>query len=322
MAEPLYRLSGKRVFVAGHRGMVGSAIVRRLQREGCAILTASRAELDLTRQSEVEEWMGRTRPDAVVVAAAKVGGILANSAAPADFLYDNVVLETNIISSAQRVGVGRLLFLGSSCIYPRDALQPIVEDALLTGPLEPTNEAYAIAKIAGIKLCAAYRRQYGCDFISAMPTSLYGPGDNFDLASSHVVPALIRKVHEAKASGAPEVCIWGSGSALREFLHVDDCAEACVHLLKHYSGDMHVNIGSGEEIAIRDLAQLICRLAGYSGGLRYDTEKPDGVARKLLDSGRLRALGWSPSISLSDGLGATYAAYVAGLSMRREDAAA
>ena len=310
MPETRYDLAGKRVYVAGHRGMVGSALVRRLAREGCHVLTATRAELDLTRQADVEDWMKKERPDAVFLAAAKVGGILANDSYPADFLYDNLILEANIIHAAHTVGVEKLLFLGSSCIYPKFADQPIVEEALLTGALEPTNEWYAIAKIAGIKLCQAYRRQHGRDFISAMPTNLYGPGDNFDLASSHVMPALIRKAHEAKVARKPEITVWGTGTPRREFLHVDDCADACVHLMKTYSGDGHINVGSGEDITILDLTRLVCRIVGYDGAIVHDLTKPDGTPRKLMSADKLRALGWTPTIGLEDGVADAYRAFL------------
>lgn len=305
----MYDLAGKRIYVAGHRGMVGSAIVRRLAGEDCEVLTADRAELDLTRQADVEAWMRDHRPDCVVVAAAKVGGILANDRFPADFLYDNLMIETNLIRAAVDCGVGKLLFLGSSCIYPKFAEQPIVEAALLTGPLEPTNASYAVAKIAGIKLAQAYRRQHGCDFISAMPTNLYGPGDNFDLTTSHVVPALIRKADTAKRDGAAAMTIWGSGTPRREFLHVDDCAEACIFLLKRYSGDEHVNIGSGEDITIRELAETVCDVVGYAGRIETDASKPDGTPRKLMSAAKLRSMGWAPRIGLRDGLAGTYAWY-------------
>ena len=310
MPEARYDLAGKRVYVAGHRGMVGSALVRRLAREGCHVLTATRAELDLTRQADVEAWMEKEKPDAVFLAAAKVGGILANDSFPADFLYDNLILEANIIHAAHTVGVEKLLFLGSSCIYPKFADQPIVEEALLTGALEPTNEWYAIAKIAGIKLCQAYRRQHGRDFISAMPTNLYGPGDNFDLASSHVMPALIRKAHEAKVARKPEITVWGTGTPRREFLHVDDCADACVHLMKTYSGDGHINVGSGEDITILDLTRLVCRIVGYDGAIVHDLTKPDGTPRKLMSADKLRALGWTPTIGLEDGVADAYRAFL------------
>ena len=323
MPEGRYDLAGKRVYVAGHRGMVGSALVRRLAREGCHVLTATRAELDLTRQADVEAWMEKEKPDAVFLAAAKVGGILANDSFPADFLYDNLILEANIIHAAHTVGVEKLLFLGSSCIYPKFADQPIVEEALLTGALEPTNEWYAIAKIAGIKLCQAYRRQHGRDFISAMPTNLYGPGDNFDLASSHVMPALIRKAHEAKVGRKPEITVWGTGTPRREFLHVDDCADACVHLMKTYSDDGHINVGSGEDITILDLTRLVCRIVGYDGAIVHDLTKPDGTPRKLMSADKLRALGWTPTIGLEDGVADAYRAFLekAGGVDHRRDAA-
>ena len=286
--------------------MVGSAIVRRLASERCEIVTAPRPELDLSDQAAVRAWMGERRPQAIFLAAARVGGILANDSLPADFLYDNLMIEANVIEAAHREGVEKLLFLGSSCIYPKFAPQPIVEDALLTGPLEPTNEYYAVAKIAGIKLCQAYRRQHGSDFISAMPTNLYGPGDNFDLQSSHVMPALIRKAHEAKLRGDDHIAIWGTGSPRREFLHVDDCADACVFLMKNYSDEQHVNVGSGSDLTILELTRLICRIVGFDGELRLDSGKPDGTPRKLMSADRLRAMGWSPRVGLEEGVGATY----------------
>lgn len=304
--EILYPLKGKRVFVAGHRGMVGSAIVRRLQGEDCEILTASRDEMDLKRQDQVERWMAANTPDTVFLAAAKVGGILANDTYPAEFLYDNLMIEANLIEAARRNNVGKLLFLGSSCIYPKFAPQPIPEDALLTGPLEPTNEWYAIAKIAGIKLAQAYRRQYGCDFISAMPTNLYGPGDNFDLSTSHVLPALLRKAHEAKVAGASSITIWGTGTPRREFLHVDDCADACVFLMKTYSDFEHVNVGSGDDVTIMELAQLVCDAVGFDGEIVTDTSKPDGTPRKLMSADKLRAMGWSPRIGLREGVSSAH----------------
>ncbi|RAK52638.1 GDP-L-fucose synthase [Phenylobacterium deserti] len=302
----MYQLKGKRIWVAGHRGMVGSAVVRRLAREDCEVLTATRSDVDLRRQADVEAWMEANRPDAVVLAAAKVGGILANDTYPADFLYENLMIEANIIHAAYRANVEKLLFLGSSCIYPKFAPQPIPEDALLTGPLEPTNEWYAIAKIAGIKLAQAYRKQHGCDFISAMPTNLYGPGDNFDLNSSHVLPALIRKAHEAKVANDPAITIWGTGTPRREFLHADDCADALIFLLKTYSDFEHVNVGSGEDIAIGDLARLVCDVVGFQGEIRNDTSKPDGTPRKLMSGDKLRGLGWTPSIGLRDGIAGVY----------------
>ena len=306
MAETIYNLAGKRVFVCGHNGMVGSAVMRRLDAERCTILTATRDELDLRNQAAVDRWMTKNRPQAVFLAAAKVGGILANATRPADFLYDNLMIEANVICAAHRAGVEKLLFLGSSCIYPKFAEQPIREDSLLTGPLEPTNEWYAIAKIAGIKLCQAYRRQHGADFISVMPTNLYGPGDNFDLATGHVLPALIRKVHEAKIAGAPSVNIWGTGTPRRDFLHVDDCAEALILLMRSSSGYEHVNVGSGVDISILELASTICQIVGYQGSIELDISKPDGTSRKLLDGSRMAALGWSPRIDLGTGIRSTY----------------
>lgn len=301
-----YDLKSKKVWVAGHRGMVGSAIVRRLASEDCEVLTVNRDEVDLKDQAAVRAWAAKAKPDAVFVAAAKVGGILANNSYPADFLYDNLMIEANVIEASFRVGVEKLCFLGSSCIYPKFAAQPIVESALLTGELEPTNEAYAISKIAGIKLCQAYRKQYGTDYISAMPTNLYGPGDNFDLSSSHVMPALIRKAHEAKMNGAKSITIWGTGKPLREFLYVDDCADACVHLMKIYSDWEHVNVGSGEDLSILNLTKLVCKVVGFEGEIVNDFSKPDGTPRKLMSAGRIRSLGWKPSMTLEDGLAATY----------------
>ncbi|MEQ8558535.1 MAG: GDP-L-fucose synthase [Henriciella sp.] len=301
-----YSLSGKRIFVAGHRGMVGAGVVRHLEREDCEILTASRQELNLLDQSGVRAWMADREPDAVVLAAAKVGGIVANDTYPADFLYENLVIETNVIEAAFRADVEKLLFLGSSCIYPKMAPQPIPEDALLTGPLEPTNEWYAIAKIAGLKLCEAYRRQYGVDYISAMPTNLYGPGDNFHLENSHVIPALMRKAHDAKMAGRSGIEIWGSGEPRREFLHVDDCADALVFLLKNYSGNQHVNVGSGTDVTIAELAELVMQAVGLDGDVTRDTTKPDGTPRKLMSGDKLAEMGWRPKISLSDGLKSTY----------------
>ena len=301
-----YPLAGKRVWVAGHRGMVGGALVRQLETENCTVLTVGRDALDLRDGRAVQAWMSANRPQAVILAAAKVGGIVANDSWPADFLFDNLAIENAIIHGAFETGVEKLLFLGSSCIYPKFAPQPIREDALLTGPLEPTNEWYAVAKIAGIKLCQAYRRQYGRDFISAMPTNLYGPGDNFDLTSSHVIPALIRKADEAKKAGATTMTIWGSGTPRREFLHVDDCASALLFLLKNYSGESHVNVGSGTDVTIEELARLVMGVVGLEGELVRDTTKPDGTPRKLMSNEKLAAMGWTPSISLEEGLAATY----------------
>lgn len=301
-----FELEGKRVWVAGHRGMVGSAVARRLERENCTMVFAGRERVDLTRQDEVERFLREEKPDVVIMAAAKVGGILANSQYPADFLYQNMIIEANITHAAHEVGVSKYLFLGSSCIYPKFAPQPIVESSLLTSALEPTNEWYAIAKIAGLKLAEAYRRQYGHDFISAMPTNLYGPGDNFDLNSSHVMPALIRKAHEAKLRGDREIVIWGTGTPRREFLHSDDCADALVFLLKNYSGEEHVNVGSGEDITILELTQLVCEVVGFEGKIVHDLSKPDGTPRKLMSADKLRGLGWKPKIALRDGVSASY----------------
>lgn len=304
-----FPLSGKRVWIAGHNGMVGSALVRRLESENCEILTAPRASVDLRRQDQTEKWMEKNRPQVIVIAAAKVGGIAANEKYPADFLYDNLMIETNVIHAAHTAGVEKLLFLGSSCIYPKFAAQPVSEDALLTGPLEPTNEAYAVAKIAGVKLCQAYRRQYGRDFISAMPCNLYGAGDNYDPETSHVIPALIRKAHEAKISGAKNISVWGSGKPRREFLYADDLADALAFMLKHYSGADPVNVGAGEDISIADLAALICETAGFRGGIVFDASKPDGTPRKLMDSSLIFSAGWRPRIGLKAGLRLAYAAY-------------
>jgi len=295
-----------RVFVAGHRGLVGSAICRRLQSEGIEAIVATRSELDLADQRAVEAWFEQHAIDQVYMAAAKVGGIHANDTYPAEFLRDNLVIQTNVIHAAWKHGVSKLLFLGSSCIYPKLAAQPMVEDSLLTGPLEPTNEWYAIAKIAGIKMCQAYRKQYGFDAISVMPTNLYGPGDNFDLENSHVLPALIRKFHEAKAAGAESVEVWGSGTPRREFLHVDDLADACVFLMQNYSSPDIVNVGWGKDISIAELADLISGVVGFGGGLEFDPSKPDGTPRKLLDTSRLTALGWQPRIELEAGIASTY----------------
>ena len=309
MTDAPYRLAGRRVWVAGHGGMVGAALVRRLAREDCEILTVGRAEVDLRRQSDVEAWLADVRPQAVVMAAATVGGIQANDSRPAEFIYDNLAIETNVVHGAWRCGVEKLVFLGSSCIYPRDAAQPMAEDALLTGPLEATNQWYAVAKIAGLKLCQAYRRQYGCDFITAMPANLYGPGDNFDPASSHVIAALLHKAHEAKTAGAEALAVWGSGQPRREFLYVEDLADALVFLLQSYSQEAHVNVGAGKDIAIGELAAMIAEVVGFAGDLAFDPSKPDGTPRKLLDVSRLRALGWAPSTGLRDGLAQTYRWY-------------
>ena len=306
MTEGVFPLRGARVYVAGDRGMVGSACVRELAAQGCRIVTSPRERVDLRRQSEVEAFMAEARPDAVVVAAARVGGILANDSYPADFLYDNLMIETNLIEAAHRAGVGRLLFLGSSCIYPRDAPQPITEDALLTGPLEPTNQWYAVAKIAGIKLCQAYRRQHGRDYISAMPCNLYGPGDYFHPERSHVIPALLQRFHHAARNGDDTVVCWGSGQPKREFMHVDDLAVACAYLLRHYSGESHINVGTGGDITIAELATTIARVTGFTGRIVWDTTKPDGAMHKRMDVSRLMAMGWQPRVGFADGLANTY----------------
>ncbi|MCZ7651559.1 MAG: GDP-L-fucose synthase [Thermoanaerobaculia bacterium] len=297
-----------RIYVAGHRGLVGSAIVRRLAREGFTnLLTAAREEVDLRHQGEVEAWFRAARPEYVFLVAGTVGGILANSTRPAEFLYDNLMIHGTVVHAAWQTGVKRLLYLGSSCIYPRLAPQPMREEHLLTGPLEPTNEPYAVAKIAGIRLCQAYRTQYGCDFISAMPTNLYGPGDNFDLVSSHVLPALIRRFHEAKEAGEREMVVWGTGAPRREFLHVDDLADACLFLMRHYGEAEHVNVGTGEEVTIRELAEAVRDAVAPGIALRFDATKPDGMPRKLLDVSRLHALGWHHTVGLREGIAATYA---------------
>jgi GDP-L-fucose synthase len=316
-ALPCYPLAGRRVWVAGHRGLVGSALVRRLAREDCEILTVGRDSVDLRIPEQVDLWMRNVRPQAVFVAAARVGGIHANDSQPATFLYDNLMIEANVIEAARRHGVEKLLFLGSSCIYPRLAPQPIPESALLSGPLEPTNEWYAIAKIAGLKLCQAYRRQHGCDFISLMPTNLYGPGDNFDLLQSHVVPALIAKAHEAKIARAPSLQVWGSGRPLREFLHVDDAADGIVFAMQHYSGETALNLGCGQEISIGALARLVCRVVGYDGRIVLDASKPDGTPRKIVDTGALNALGWRAGIDLETGLRQTYDWYLGQIDTKR-----
>ncbi len=305
-----YDLKGKRVLVAGSRGMVGSALVRRLANEDCEVVAVARGDVDLMRQDNVLAFFLSKRPHAVFMAAAKVGGILANDTYPADFLYDNLMIEANVTRAAFEAGVEKMVFLGSSCIYPKFAPQPIAESALLTGPLEPTNEWYAIAKIAGIKLAAAYRRQYGCDFVSAMPTNLYGPGDNYDVASSHVIPALIRKAHEAKSSGANEFVIWGSGMPRREFLHVDDCADALLHIMKVYSESEHINVGSGTDLTIFELATLVADVVGCSGKIVCDTSMPDGTPRKLMSGAKLARLGWTPRIGLREGLEDAYRAFL------------
>lgn len=306
-----FSLEGRRVWVAGHGGMVGQALCRRLAQEPCRVITADRRALDLRDQKAVTAWLQAARPDLVYVAAARVGGILANDRNPGRFLYDNLMIAANCIEAARRADVAKLVFLGSTCVYPRNAPQPIPESAMLSGPLEPTNQWYAVAKIAGIKLCDAYRRDYGCDFISVQPTNLYGPGDNFDLTGSHVLAALMRKIHEAKALAAPAVPIWGTGRPKREFLHVDDLADALVFLARTYSAEGPINVGTGEEISIDALARMLAEVIGYQGGFIYETDKPDGVARKLCDSRRLAALGWRPRVDLRAGLAATYAWFTA-----------
>ena len=309
---PLFDLKGKRVYVAGHRGMVGSAIVRRLRSEPCTILVEDRASLDLTRQAETETWLERMKPDVVVVAAARVGGIAYNNSHPVDFLADNLAIELNLIRGSQAAGVRKLLFLGSSCIYPKFAPQPMTEDMLLSGPLEPTNEWYAVAKIAGIRLAQAMRKQFGADFVSVMPTNLYGPGDNYHPEHSHVPAALIRRMHEAKLAGARTVTVWGSGTPYREFLFVDDLADACVFVLKNYSDMGFLNVGTGEDVTIGDFARLVADVVGFKGELAFDRSRPDGTPRKLLDVSKLTALGWRAETDLRSGLKTTYRDYLAG----------
>ena len=310
-ARPLYSLAGKRVWIAGHTGMVGSALMQRLAGEDCTVVTTPRERIDLRCQAAVDAWMAAEKPDAVFLAAATVGGILANDTRPAEFIYDNLAIQTNIVHGAWKTGVEKLLLLGSACIYPKLAAQPMAEEALLTGPLEPTNQWYAIAKIAGIKMCQAYRKQYGCDFISAQPVNLYGPGDTFNLASGHVIPALIAKTHQAKASAATAVEIWGTGSPLREFLYVEDLADALIFLMKTYSDDCQINVGTGEELSIRELAQRVVEVVGFAGDLVFDAGKPDGMPRKLLDASRLHALGWTAGVDLTEGLRRSYDWYLA-----------
>src|SRR5215510_1544674 len=305
-----FELAGKRIFVAGHRGMAGSAIVRRLQQESCEVLTAPRSELDLTRQDKVESYLSAQKPDVVIVAAGRVGGIIANDSFPVNFLTENLAIALNCIAASHKAGVQKLLYLSSNCIYPRLASQPVSEDQLLTGALEPTNQWYAIAKIAGIKLCEAYRRQHGDDFIAVTPTSLYGPGDNYHPEHSHVVAALIRRFHEAKVAGAPEVTVWGTGTPRREFLYVDDFADACVFILKNYSAAQFINIGFGEDIAIAEFARTVAEVIGYRGNIVFDTSKPDGMPRKFVDASRLSAMGWKPRVALRDGLCQAYADFL------------
>jgi GDP-L-fucose synthase len=299
--------NSEKIFVAGHRGLVGSALVRRLEQDGfTSLVTRGRAQLDLTNAGAVADFFGQEKPAIVILAAARVGGIKANNDEPVEFLLENMQMQNNVVGAAHESGVRKLLFLGSSCIYPKHAPQPIPESALLTGPLEPTNEAYAIAKIAGIKLCQAFTREYGANFISAMPTNLYGPNDNFDLASSHVLPALLRKAHEAKNKGERELVVWGSGEPRREFLHVDDLAAACVFLLEKYDSPEIINVGCGQDISIRELAGLICEVVGFAGELAWDTTKPDGTPRKLLDVSKIHALGWRHTTGLREGIARTY----------------
>lgn len=311
-AAKIYDLKGRRVWVAGYRGMVGRALVRRLAVTGAEVLTVDRAGLDLRQQSAVRSWMATHRPDAVMVAAATVGGIEANRLRPAEFLYDNLQIAANVIHAAAETEVSKLLFLGSSCLYPRDAEQPIREEAILSGPLEPTNEWYAVAKIAGVKLCQAYRRQYGKDFIAVVPTNLYGPGDNFDLAAGHVIPALMRKMHEAKEGGAGPVEIWGTGRPEREFLYVDDAADALVFLMERYSEEEIINVAGGDTVTVAELARLVAEVVGYRGAFRFDATKPDGMPRKALDATRLRDRGWRPGGSLREGLAKTYSWFLSG----------
>jgi len=312
MSAKIFDLSGRRIFVAGHRGMVGSAIVRRLASIDAEVLTAGREQVDLFKQNETERYLAANRPDVVVVAAGTVGGIYANDTYPVEFLEDNLRIAVNTIHGAYAAGVKKLLFLGSSCIYPRLTPQPMSEDSLLTGSLEPTNEWYAIAKIAGIKLCQAYRRQHGADFISVMPTNLYGPGDNYHPENSHVVAALIRRLHEAKLSGSPSTIVWGTGTPRREFLFVDDLADACVFMLEHYSAEQHVNVGAGEDVTIADFARIVAEVVGYQGQLTFDSTRPDGMPRKLLDVSKLTAMGWRALTPLREGLAKAYADYLSG----------
>ena len=311
--SPSYTLRNKRVWVAGHRGLVGSALVRRLAGEGCEIVTAPRETVDLRRPDQVEKWAREMRPQAVFLAAARVGGIHANSTRPAEFIYDNLAIQTAVVEACRKAQVEKLLLMGSSCIYPRMAAQPIAEEALLTGPLEPTNEWYAIAKIAGIKLCQAYRKQHRCDFISAMPTNLYGPGDNFHPQNSHVPAALLRRFHEAKRAGAAEVVVWGTGRPLREFMYVEDAADACVHLMRRYSGDSHVNVGTGSDVSIADFADLVRATVGFEGRITFDNSRPDGTPRKVMDVSVLKAQDWAAPTSLATGLKLYYQWFLANI---------
>lgn len=320
--NPPYTLRNKRIWVAGHRGLVGSALVRRLQSEGCEIVVAPRESVDLRHPDQVERWMREAKPHAVFLAAARVGGIYANDTRPAEFIYDNLMIQSNVVESSRRVGVEKLMLLGSSCIYPRLAPQPIPESALLTGALEPTNQWYAVAKIAGIKLGQAYRKQYGCDFISVMPTNLYGPGDNFDLMQSHVVPALIVKAHQAKLAQAPTMEVWGTGAVRREFLFADDAADGMVYFMQHYSDEGIVNLGCGSDVPIRDLVEQICKVVGYKGGIRFDTSRPDGTPRKMIDTSLATSLGWRARTSLQAGLEQTYRWYIDNVASEKRRAVA
>ncbi|MBN9540663.1 MAG: GDP-L-fucose synthase [Reyranella sp.] len=315
-------MRNKRIWVAGHRGLVGSALVRRLQSEGCEVVVAPRESVDLRHPDQVERWMREAKPQAVFLAAARVGGIYANDTRPAEFIYDNLMIQSNIVEASRRVGVEKLMLLGSSCIYPRLAPQPIPESALLTGALEPTNQWYAVAKIAGIKLGQAYRKQYGCDFISVMPTNLYGPGDNFDLLQSHVVPALLVKAHQAKLAQAPAMEVWGTGAVRREFLFVDDAADGMVYFMQHYSDEGIVNLGCGSDVPIRDLVELICKVVGYKGGIRFDTSRPDGTPRKMIDTSFAASLGWRARTSLQAGLEETYRWYIDNVASEKRRAVA
>jgi len=316
-STPIFSLEGRRIWVAGHRGMVGQALMRRLSAMPVTLVTADRRDVDLRRQAETEAWMAANRPEVVIIAAATVGGILANVSRPAEFLYDNLMIAGNVIESARRIGVVKLLNLGSACIYPRLAPQPIPERSLLTGPLEETNQWYALAKIAAIKLCDSYRLAHGCDFISAMPNNLYGPNDNFDPEGSHVLPALIRRLHEAKERDLAEVTVWGTGRPLREFLHVDDLADALLFLLRHFTGEGPVNIGSGQEVSISDLVRIVANIVGYKGNFVYDTSKPDGTPRKLVDVAKIAAMGWRPRVGLEAGIADTYRWFLANRQVAR-----